>query len=154
MSKKIGKILGIVVGNGIFALGLSAFSMPNHFLVGGATGIARSVQHFAHLDVSVTVAALNVVMFLLGFYILGKRFALTTIVSTLVFPVFLNQFLKIEAFSHLTNDRLLAALFGGMLTGLGLDRHASGRFHRRYGYSSADSQQEVPDSGGGVHVLL
>ncbi len=57
MSKKIGKILGIVVGNGIFALGLSAFSMPNHFLVGGATGIARSVQHFAHLDVSVTVAA-------------------------------------------------------------------------------------------------
>ena len=100
MSKKIGKILGIVVGNGIFALGLSAFSMPNHFLVGGATGIARSVQHFAHLDVSVTVAALNVVMFLLGFYILGKRFALTTIVSTLVFPVFLNQFLKIEAFSH------------------------------------------------------
>ena len=84
MSKKIGKILGIVVGNGIFALGLSAFSMPNHFLVGGATGIARSVQHFAHLDVSVTVAALNVVMFLLGFYILGKRFALTTIVSTLV----------------------------------------------------------------------
>ena len=120
MSKKIGKILGIVVGNGIFALGFSAFSMPNHFLVGGATGIARSVQHFAHLDVSVTVAALNVVMFLLGFYILGKRFALTTIVSTLVFPVFLNQFLKIEAFSHLTNDRLLAALFGGMLTGLGL----------------------------------
>ena len=120
MSKKIGKILGIVLGNGIFALGLSAFSIPNHFLVGGATGIARSVQQFAHLDVSVTVAALNVVMFLLGFYILGKRFALTTIVSTLVFPVFLNQFLKIEAFSHLTGDRLLAALFGGMLTGLGL----------------------------------
>ena len=118
MSKKIGKILGIVLGNGIFALGLSAFSIPNHFLVGGATGIARSVQHFAHLDVSVTVAALNVVMFLLGFYILGKRFALTTIVSTLVFPAFLNQFLKIEAFSHLTGDRLLAALCGGMLTGL------------------------------------
>lgn len=51
MSKKIGKILGIVVGNGIFALGLSAFSMPNHFLVGGATGIARSVQHLSLIHI-------------------------------------------------------------------------------------------------------
>lgn len=120
MTKKIGQILGIVAGNGILALGLSAFSMPNHFLVGGATGIARSVQHFTRVDIAVTVAAINVVMFLLGFIFLGKRFALTTIVSTLVFPVFLNQFLKIEVFGHLTGDRLLAALFGGMLTGLGL----------------------------------
>lgn len=120
MTKKIGQIIGIVAGNGILALGLSAFSMPNHFLVGGATGIARSVQHFTRVDIAVTVAAINVVMFLLGFIFLGKRFALTTIVSTLVFPVFLNQFLKIEVFGHLTGDRLLAALFGGMLTGLGL----------------------------------
>ena len=109
-----------MVGNAIFAFGLSAFSMPNHFLVGGATGIARTIQHFAGLNVSVTVALIKVVMFLLGLFILGKRFALTTIVSTLVFPVFLNHFLQIEAFSHMTGDRLLAALFGGMLTGLGL----------------------------------
>lgn len=120
MYKKVGRILGIVLGNGIFAFGLSAFSMPNHFLVGGATGIARTVGQFAGIDVSVTVAVLNVVMFLLGLFLLGKRFALTTIISTLVFPVFLNNFMKIEAFAHLTDDRLLAALFGGMLTGLGL----------------------------------
>lgn len=120
MSRNLFRILGIIAGNAIFAFGLAAFSMPNGFLVGGATGIARSVQYFFHLDISVTVACINVVMFFLGLWILGKRFALTTIVSTLLFPVLLNRLLAIEALGDLTDDRLLAALFGGALVGLGL----------------------------------
>lgn len=120
MSRSLFRILGIIAGNAIFAFGLAAFSMPNGFLVGGATGIARSIQYFFHLDISVTVACINVIMFFLGLWILGKRFALTTIVSTLLFPVLLNRLLSIEALGHLTDDRLLAALFGGALVGLGL----------------------------------
>lgn len=120
MRNKILRLLGILVGNLIFAFGLTAFSIPNNFLVGGATGIARSVEYFAHLDVAFTVAVINAVMFLVGYFLLGKEFALTTIVSTLVFPVFLNRFLQIELLSHLTGDRLLSALAGGCLTGLGL----------------------------------
>lgn len=118
MKNKILRLLGILLGNLIFAFGLTAFSIPNNFLVGGATGIARSVEYFAHLDVAFTVAVINAVMFLVGFFLLGKEFALTTIVSTLVFPVFLNRFLQIELLSHLTGDRLLSALAGGCLTGL------------------------------------
>lgn len=120
MNKHVLRIFGVVAGNGILAFGLSAFSIPNNFLVGGTTGIARSMDYFFHVDMSLTVGCINVIMFLLGLSILGKQFALTTVVSTLVFPVFLNQFLKLEALSHLTNDRLLSALFGGMLIGLGL----------------------------------
>lgn len=120
MEKKIVTILEVTAGNAIFAFGLSAFSIPNHFLVGGTTGIARSMEFFFHVDMSMTVGVINVFMFLLGLCILGKKFALTTVVSTMVFPVFLNRFLKIEALAHLTEDRLLAALFGGMLIGLGL----------------------------------
>lgn len=120
MSKNIVRILGVAAGNAVFAFGLTAFSIPNHFLVGGTTGIARSMDYFFHADMSLTVGFINVFMFLLGFFLLGKQFAFTTIVSTLVFPVFLNQFLKIDALKHLTGDRLLAALFGGMLIGLGL----------------------------------
>lgn len=120
MGKKILTILGLAAGNAIFAFGLAAFSIPNHFLVGGTTGIARSAEYFLHMDMSVTVAVINVMMFFLGLIILGKRFALTTIVSTLVFPIFLNLFLSIEELAQLTGDRLLAALFGGMLIGAGL----------------------------------
>ncbi len=120
MSRKIVRLLGLIGGNAVFALGLTAFSIPNGFLVGGATGIARSVEHFLGLNVSVTVAIINVIMFCLGLWILGRKFALTTVVSTLVFPILLNQFLAIPGLGNLTEDRLLAALFGGMLTGLGL----------------------------------
>ena len=114
------KILGIILGNVIFTFGLAVFSIPNDFLVGGSTGIARSVEYFLHVDVSVTVACINVIMFFLGLWILGKRFALTTIISTLLFPVLLNWMLGLEALGHITDDRLLAAIFGGALTGLGL----------------------------------
>lgn len=120
LNKHILRILGVVAGNAILAFGLSAFSIPNGFLVGGTTGIARSMDYFFHVDMSLTVGFINIIMFFLGLFALGRQFALTTIVSTLVFPVFLNQFLKIGALSHLTSDRLLSALFGGMLIGLGL----------------------------------
>ncbi len=116
----IAKVLGIILGNLIFTFGLAAFSIPNDFLVGGATGIARSIEYFLNVDVSITVACINVVMFFLGLWILGKRFALTTIISTLLFPVLLNWMLSMEALGHITDDRLLAAIFGGSLTGLGL----------------------------------
>lgn len=120
MSKHIVRILGVAGGNAILAFGLSAFSIPNHFLVGGTTGIARVMDYFFQVDMSVTVGVMNGIMFLLGLAVMGRQFALTTIVSTLVFPLFLNQFLRVEAFGHLTGDRLLSALAGGLLIGLGL----------------------------------
>lgn len=118
--RAIGKIAGIILGNVILTFGLAAFTIPNGFLVGGATGIARSVEYFFQIDMSVTVAVINVVMFFLGLWILGKKFALTTIVSTILFPALLNRFLAIEALASLTSDRLLAAVFGGALAGVGL----------------------------------
>ena len=120
IGRDIAKVLGIVLGNVIFAFGLAAFLVPNNFLVGGATGIARSAEYFFHVNVSVTVACINVIMFFLGLWILGKRFAMTTIISTLLFPVLLDGMLGIEALGHITSDRLLAAIFGGALVGLGL----------------------------------
>ncbi len=120
IGRGIAKALGIVLGNMIFAFGLAAFLVPNNFLVGGATGIARSVEYFFHVNVSVAVACINVIMFFLGLWILGKRFAMTTIISTLLFPVLLDGMLGIEALGHITSDRLLSAIFGGALVGLGL----------------------------------
>ena len=45
---------------------------------------------------------------------------MTTIISTLLFPVLLDGMLGIEALGHITSDRLLAAIFGGALVGMGL----------------------------------
>ncbi len=118
--KRILKFFGIVLGNLIFAFGIAGFTIPNQFLVGGTTGIARTMEHYLGLEVSTTVALVNVITFCLGLYFLGKQFALTTIISTLIYPIFLNMFTSMEALQHLTEDRLLSAIIGGIIIGSGL----------------------------------
>lgn len=118
--KRILKFFGIVLGNLIFAFGIAGFTIPNQFLVGGTTGIARTMERYLGLEVSTTVALINVITFCLGLYFLGKQFALTTIISTLIYPIFLNMFTSMEALQHLTEDRLLSAIIGGIIIGSGL----------------------------------
>ena len=118
--KRIATLIGILLGNIIFAFGISAFTIPNEFLVGGTTGIARTVQHYLHLPVSITVGIVNVVTFCLGLYFLGKAFAITTLLSTFFYPICLNVFSNMEVLHHLTEDKLLAAIIGGIVIGGGL----------------------------------
>ena len=114
------KILGIILGNVIFAFGLAAFSIPNNFLVGGGTGVSRVLEHYFHINLSFGVTLVNASMFLVGLFVLGIEFSLTTLISTLIFPVLLNRMLAVEVFQHMTSDRLLASLAGGCLIGIGI----------------------------------
>ena len=102
--------LFIILGNLIFALGIATFVIPNGLIMGGSTGLALSVQHFLGIDIAITVAVINIVTFLAGLFILGKKFAATTLISTFIFPFFLNYFKDIEKLKHITSDTLLSSL--------------------------------------------
>ena len=112
--------LFIILGNLIFALGIATFVMPNGLIMGGSTGLALSVQHFLGIDITITVAIINIVTFLAGLFILGKKFAATTLISTFIFPFFLNYFKDIEKLKHITSDTLLSAIFAALLVGTGV----------------------------------
>lgn len=112
--------LFIILGNLIFALGIAAFVIPNGLILGGSTGLALSVQHFLGIDITITVAIINIVTFLTGLFILGKKFAATTLISTFIFPIFLNYFKDIERFKNITSDLLLASIFTALLVGTGV----------------------------------
>lgn len=112
--------LFIILGNLIFALGIAVFVIPNGLILGGSTGLALSVQHFLGIDITITVAIINIVTFLAGFFILGKKFAATTLISTFIFPIFLNYFKDIEKFKNITSDLLLASIFTALLVGTGV----------------------------------
>jgi uncharacterized membrane-anchored protein YitT (DUF2179 family) len=88
--------------------------------MGGSTGLALSVQHFLGIDIAITVAVINIVTFLAGLFILGKKFAATTLISTFIFPFFLNYFKDIEKLKHITSDTLLSAIFAALLVGAGV----------------------------------
>lgn len=80
----------IVLGNLLYALAVTLFIVPNQLLTGGTTGLALFFYRTAGIPVSVFVCVFNVAMFLLGAWILGKQFAVTTILSTLIYPLLLS----------------------------------------------------------------
>lgn len=118
--KRYGEIIMIILGNMFLAFGVSAFMIPHHIIIGGSTGIASCMQYYFHIPLSYTVMFINVIMFCIGYLILGKKFAFTTIISTFVYPIFLNTFQSIDGLLTFCDDIVLAALYGGVIIGLGI----------------------------------
>ena len=113
--------LGIILlGNFLYALTVKLFLLPCDMVTGGTTGIALGVQHFTGLSVASFVLFFNVVMLLAGYKILGRQFALTTVVSSFAYPLalgFLDEYLGSYV---MTGDLLLCTIFSGLGIGLSL----------------------------------
>lgn len=117
--KRIMTIGSVFLGNTISALGIGGFLIPAGMMMGGATGIGLAVNHYTGIPVSVALAVLNVALFLVGAAILGKGFALMTIISTFYSP-FILELVQRMVPVPLTEDMMLATVIGGLLVGLGL----------------------------------
>ena len=124
MQKKIThflfQLLAIIIGNSIYTLGVTMFILPNDLITGGTTGLALSINHLTHIPISSFVLFFNVSMFLLGLWVLGKKFALTTLISTFYYPLALEFFQRFPFLSDMTNDLLLATIYAGLMIGVGI----------------------------------
>lgn len=108
----------IITSNALLAFLVAAFVIPHGIIMGGTTGIAIILNRFFGLDTSSTVLVLNLVMLFLGAAVLGKKFFLTTVVSSVLYPVLLGIVEEIPGIADITTTPLLAALFGGGLLGV------------------------------------
>lgn len=118
MMKKIAlQVIGILFGNTLYALGIVWFVVPTGLITGGTTGLGLAFQHFWGISLSSFVTIFNLIMFFLGLWILGKKFALTTLVSTFYYPFILTILEKGIGYQALTTDPLLATIFGGAFIG-------------------------------------
>ncbi|NTV77897.1 MAG: YitT family protein [Clostridiales bacterium] len=120
MKKVFMDILTVIGGNLIYAAGVVFFIMPSGLITGGTTGIALTVHQLTGLNVSYFILAFNLCMFLLGFFVLGKKFALTTLISTFCYPVALELLKTVAGEYPLTNDIFLNTLFGGICIGVSI----------------------------------
>ena len=84
---KMVSVFFVILGNVLYALTVKLFLLPADLVTGGTTGIGLAVNHYTGLSISGFVLVFNIIMLLAGFIILGKQFALTTIISTFVYPV-------------------------------------------------------------------
>ncbi len=109
-------LLLISIGAGLAVLAMKGFMIPNRFLDGGITGISILLHEIFHIDISILVITLNALFIYLGYKRIGKTFAVQTTVAVLLLSVGL-LFVHINPVTH---DKLLIAIFGGILMGTGV----------------------------------
>ena len=113
--------LCVLAGNALMAFLVAAFIIPHDIVMGGTTGIGIVLSRLVpQIDVAIFVLILNVILLIIGLIVLGKKFFLTTVAGSILYPLMLELFQKIPNIDQLTDDPLLAALFAGCLMGVAL----------------------------------
>lgn len=109
--------LGIILGAVIVSVSINSLIIPNKIADGGVTGIAIILHYLFQWPVSWTVFLLNVPLFVLGLRLVGRRFLIFSVTGVGVLSVVLSL---TAHFPTLTHDTLLAAISGGVLSGIGM----------------------------------
>ena len=99
--------LVIVFGNALYALTVALFLEPAGLVTGGATGIALAFGRLTGLSVSGFLLVFNLAMLVWGWAVLGRAFALNTLASSILSPVFLALWERLLADRVLTEDIFL-----------------------------------------------
>lgn len=106
----------IILGAAIMAIATSFFLLPNQLSSGGFSGIATILYYLFSFPMGITILALNIPLFILAFFKLGKGFILKAALGTFAFSTFIDIFDKLNP---LTQDRFLACIYGGIAMGFG-----------------------------------
>ena len=110
----------ILAGNALLAFLVAAFVIPHGIIMGGTTGIGIVLDGILPIETALIVLILNVVLLFAGLFVLGRKFFLTTVVSSVLYPVLLGVMQRIPGIDGLTDSEMLASVFAGVLMGLAL----------------------------------
>ena len=107
-------LAAVVLGNFLYALTVKLFLLPAELVTGGTTGMALTVNYLTGIPISGFVLVFNVIMLFLGYKVLGKVFASTTLASTFLYPAALEICDRTLEGVRLTDDILLCTIFSGL----------------------------------------
>ncbi|RXT08086.1 YitT family protein [Ammoniphilus sp. CFH 90114] len=100
----------------LIGFAFNAFLLPNKILSGGVSGIAMMIGLVTTFNTGMTIFALNVPIFIVGFLKLGKKFVAHSVFSVAVTSLAM-QYIPQKPF---IDDPLLASIFGGVIAGIGI----------------------------------
>jgi uncharacterized membrane-anchored protein YitT (DUF2179 family) len=116
IKKIITDIFLICLGILSAGFGLRGFLLPNNFLDGGATGISLLISELTGLNLSLLLLVVNLPFIILGYTVVGKRFAIKTALAI----AGLAACVAFMPYPEITNDKVLVAVFGGFFLGAGI----------------------------------
>ena len=107
---------GLVVGSFIMACSTAFFLLPNKLSTGGFSGLSTIAYYLFHVPVGTAMIILNLPLFIIAFFRVGKKFLVKSVFGTILLSVFINI---LERFPAATSDKLLACIYGGIIMGIG-----------------------------------
>lgn len=114
-------LIVLVLGNAFLAFGVAFFVIPNGILSGGVAGVCVALKPlFPFLSTQTMITILTFGLFLVGTLFLGKGFALKTIISSILFPLFTNLFSLFDTSQFIVQEPILASLYSGVFVGIGV----------------------------------
>lgn len=111
------KLSSITVGAALASIGLEIFLIPNNIIDGGVVGISIMASYLSRLPVGLFLLVLNLPFLFLGYRQIGKTFALFTLYAVICLSIGVSL---LHSFHGMTDDDVLAALFGGVILGTGV----------------------------------
>ncbi len=113
-------IFYILLGSILCAFSLVAFTVPNKIATGGLTGIATILFYTINLPVGLSILVGNTFLIAIQAYTIGRRSAWKTLLSILVTSISIEVFMYVLKVPPLTKDPILACLYGGLISGVGI----------------------------------
>ena len=110
----------VIAGNILYTFSIKLFLLPANLMSCGTTGIALVVNYFLNIPMTGFIFAFNLTMLIIGWMILGRQFAMTTILSSIMYPALLEILNRTLGDVVVTENMLLNVLFAGMGLGVSL----------------------------------
>lgn len=117
MHAKMKDLALVTLGAFIAAVGLNGFMAENNIISGGIGGLALSMKAIFGWNPGDFALIINIPLLILCYFFLGRSMFLSTLYGSWVFPIFIKLTAPLPSF---TDDRLLAAVFGSTILGIGL----------------------------------
>ena len=111
------KYLVILLGALIAAIGLEVFLIPNNVIDGGVVGLSIMASYITSMPLGVFLVLLNLPFMYLGYKQIGRSFTIATFVAICLLSAWSAVF---EPIPPVTIDPFLAAIFGGIIDGVGV----------------------------------
>ena len=115
--------LFIVLGILLYAIGYTAFILPERVVMGGVAGLSALIYYATNIPAGISIFVLNITLLVIAFSALTKQFVVRTIVGVLLLSLFIGSLQPLfQAFPIITagEDKFMHVLIGGMLSGAGL----------------------------------
>ena len=115
--KRYLSLLTVILGNLLYTLTVKLFLLPANLISCGTTGLALVANHFLNIPMTGFILFFNMAMLAVGWMILGRKFAMTTVLSSVLYPLFLEILNRMLGDVAITDNIMLNVLFAGI--GLG-----------------------------------